>query len=239
MRPGLAWGLLVAGMAIAADTLAPFSAAAPGSALPAGWRIVTLPRVAPARVALVADEGRTVLEVHSRNAAGSAAHALDLDPAAHPVLAWRWKVDRVVAHADLARREGDDFAARVYVFFDVPDAELAWGERVKLALARLLHGHDVPSAGLCYVWDNVHASGTVAPNPYVPHIRTFVLRSGNARAGQWVEEKRDLADDFRRAFPGRAAGVPRVTGIAAGNDTDQTGEDVTARFGDFHVERGT
>jgi hypothetical protein len=30
--------------------------------------------------------------------------------------------------------------------------------------------------------------------------------------------------------------VPRVTGIAVGNDTDQTGETVTAWFGDFRLE---
>jgi DUF3047 family protein len=224
---------LTAGAAI---PLAPFSAAAPGAALPPGWRTVTLPRIPPARIELAAQDGSTVLRVESHAGAGTAAHALDVDPASHPRLAWRWKVDRVVARADLARRDGDDFAARVYVFFDVPDAELPWRERVKLVLARLTHGKDVPSAGLCYVWDNRHAPGTVVPNPYAPHIRTFVLESGGAAAGRWTEESRDLVADFRAAFPGRAARVPRITGIAAGNDTDQTGESAIAWFGDFRIE---
>jgi len=232
-----AWlGLALVLSAAAATPLAPFSSAAPGPALPAGWRTLTLPRITPARIELAADGGATVLRVESRAAGGTAAHALDLDSASGPKLAWRWKVDRVVAGADLARREGDDFAARVYVFFDVPDEELAFGERVKLKVARLVHGGDVPSAGICYVWDNTHAVGTIAPNPYAPHIRTFVLRSGAASAGRWAEERRDLAADFRAAFPGRSAPVPRVTGIAAGNDTDQTGEAAIAWFGDFRVE---
>jgi len=224
--------------AVAAPLLAPFSAAAPGSSLPAGWRTVSLPRIAPARIELASDEGSTVLRVESHAGGGTAAHALDIDPASHPRLAWRWKVDHALAHADLARREGDDFAARVYVFFDVPDAELPWPERVKLKLARLVHGRDVPSAGICYVWDNTHAPGTIVPNPYAPHIRTFVLQSGDAAAGRWTEERRDLVADFRAAFPGRTAAVPRITGIAAGNDTDQTREAAIAWFGDFHVEAG-
>jgi len=231
----LAFALAQAG---AAPTLAPFSAAAPGPALPPDWRIVTLPRIAPARIELAGEDGITVLRVASHAAAGTAAHALDIDAASHPRLAWRWKVDRVLAHADLMRRDGDDFAARVYVFFDVPEAELPWPERVKLRIARLLHGREVPSTGICYVWDGTHRPGTIAPNPYAPHIRTFVLRSGDADAGRWVEERRDLAADFRAAFAGRSAPVPRITGIAAGNDTDQTKESATAWFGDFRLETG-
>jgi hypothetical protein len=223
--------------AAVAVPLAPFSSAAPGPALPPGWRTVTLPRIAPARIALATDDGTTVLRIESHNAAGIAAHVLDIDPASHPSLTWRWKVDRVVTGANLARRDGDDFAARVYVFFDLPEAELPWPERVKLMLARLVHGKDVPTAGLCYVWDNTHAPGTIAPNPYAPHIRTFVLQSGGAAAGRWVDERRDLVADFRAAFPGRGEAVPRITGIAAGNDTDQTGETATAWFGDFRLER--
>jgi Protein of unknown function (DUF3047) len=228
--------LLAAGCALAADAIAPFSSAAPGPRLPPGWRVVTLPRVPAARISLETDAGVTVLHVQSDAAAGTAAHALAIDPATRPRLAWRWKVDRVVAHADLARRDGDDFAARVYVFFDVPASELPWPERVKLQLARLVHGSELPSAGLCYVWDNRHAVGTIVPNPYAAHIRTFVLESGAGEAGHWIGERRDLDADFRAAFPGRSAGVPRITGIAAGNDTDQTGESANAWFGDFRLE---
>ena len=238
MRRVLACLSIFAACALAAESPAPFSAASPGKALPAGWRMLTLPRVTPASVELVDDAGTTVLRVASHAAAGSAAHALDLDPATHPRLAWRWKVENVVAHADLARKDGDDFAARVYVFFDVRPSELPWKERVKFELARLAHGSGLPVAGLCYVWDNRHAVGSIAPNPYAPHIRTFVLESGAKEAGRWVGEKRDLAADFRAAFPDHAAAVPRITGIAAGNDTDQTGEHAVAWFGDFRVEGG-
>ena len=233
MRVALARaGLAMAVSSLAADVaaIAPFSTSAPGAALPTPWRELTLPRVKPAEIALVPDEGATVLRVRANAAAGSAAHSLRADAG---TLAWRWKVDRVVTKADLARRDGDDFAARVYVFFDLPLDELTVGERVKLAIARLVHGDDVPAAGICYVWDNRHARGTIAPNPHALRIRTFVLRSGDGEAGRWANERRDLEADFRVAFGPRPAKVPRITGIAAGNDTDQTGESVTAWFGDF------
>jgi len=215
--------------------IAAFSGERPGAALPAGWRPLTLPRIPPPEMALVDDGGTTVLRSLARAAGGTAVHALDASPAATPILSWRWKVDRVVERADLARKEGDDFAARVYVFFDVPVASLGVGARVKALVARAAWGETLPTAALCYVWDNRHAPGTSAWNPYTDRVRTVVLRSGSP--GAWARESRDLEADFRAAFGSQWTGpVPRVTGIAIGNDTDQTGETVTAWFGDFGLE---
>ena len=140
----------------------------------------------------------------------------------------------MVDKADLATKAGDDFAARVYVFFDVPMESLTWGRRLKLRIARLVYGSEVPSAGICYVWDNSHPLGTALWNPYSDRVRTVVVESGNEAAGRWVEETRDVDADFRAAFGDQAAA--RITGIAAGNDTDQTRESASAWFGDFRLE---
>jgi hypothetical protein len=113
---------------------------------------------------------------------------------------------------------------------------LSLGARMKALVARAIWGEKLPTAALCYVWDNRHPPGTRAWNPYTDRVRTVVLRSG--RPGAWAAESRDLEADFREAFGSQWPGpVPRVTGIAAGNDTDQTGEAVTAWFGDFRLER--
>lgn len=217
--------------------IAAFSGASPGAELPAPWIRVTLPRAKPAAIALVDDGGRTVLEVRAEAATGSVAHRLAVDSAAPTRLAWRWKVDRVVESADLARRSGDDFAARVYVTFDVPAASLTFAERARIRIARLLYGVELPAAALCYVWDNRHPPGTARWNAYSSQVRMVVLESGAARAGSWVEESRDVAADYRAAFGERYPGpVPRLTGVAVSADTDQTGESVTAWFGDVRLE---
>jgi hypothetical protein len=231
----LAASLVACATALAAGAdIAPFSQARPGAALPEGWRPLTLPRVAAPEVALVDDAGATVLRSRAAAAAGTVTYALDVAPAQRPVLSWRWKVDRVVARANLAEKSGDDFAARVYVFYDVPVEALPLGARVKALVARAVWGERLPTAALCYVWDNRHPVGTSAWNPYTDRVRTVVLRS--ASPGAWAEESRDLEEDFRAAFGSQWPGpVPRVTGIAIGNDTDQTGEAVTAWFGDFRL----
>ena len=209
-----------------------FSSAPAGNALPEGWRALLVPRVPPAELALVRDEGATVLRVRTQASAAAAAFALRGDARATPVLAWRWKIDRVVETADLRTRAGDDFAARVYVFFDVPEEDVPLFARVRIQLARVLYGTELPTAALCYVWDSREPVGTSAWSAYTDRVRVIVLESGSARAGRWVEARRDVAADFRAAF-GRDA--PAITGIAAGADTDQTGERATAWFGDFRL----
>jgi hypothetical protein len=222
--------LIALAVVAAPDASVPaFSSASPGVMLPTPWRTQALRRKHPADVRLVADEGRTVLQVRSESAFGGAAIRLQL---AAPVLSWRWKVDRVLDLARLGTREGDDFAARVYVSFEIPMDQLTFGERMRLRIARLIYG-DVPSAAICYVWDNRASPGTSTWSPYGDRVRLVVLRSGPGSAGRWEEERRDVAADFRAAF-GREA--PPVTGIAAGNDTDQTAETATAWFGDFRIE---
>jgi hypothetical protein len=115
---------------------------------------------------------------------GSVAHSIDANP--HGVaLAWRWKVDRVVQAADMERRSGDDYAARVYVFFDVPRADLPWNTRIKIAAIELIYGKPVPTAAICYVWDNRHPVGASQWNAYTDRVRMVVLRSGAAEAGEW------------------------------------------------------
>lgn len=231
----LVWIVLMLGVWAAAPVVsaAPmtlrFSDAAAGQVLPSGWKVYAMSRHhADARMAVVRDGSDNVFSIDAKHASGSIAHVLDI-PAA-TTLSWRWKVDHSVAKADLSKKSGDDFAARLYVFFDVPRSRLSWMQRVKLSLASRSIGHAIPTAALCYVWDNRHPVGTIAPNAYTNLVRTIVLQSGNAQAGTWQLEKRDLAADFRAAF-GRAA--PRVTGIALASDTDNTGAHVTAWFGDL------
>jgi hypothetical protein len=213
-----------AGLALA------FSAHAPSAALPKDFRAITLPNIKANQFSLVADGQTTVLQVKSHDSAGSVGINVDVDPKQSPMLGWRWKVDRTIQSADTTSKSGDDYAARLYVFFDVPIESLSFIERSKIRLARLLSGADVPTAALCYVWDNRAPVGTRHWSPYTTRVHIVTLQSGTANVNQWIEEKHDVAADFRAAF-GIAA--PKITGIAAGNDTDQTHESATVWFGDI------
>jgi hypothetical protein len=238
MNRSLGWLLLALSTTAAAtgtSVALRFSDSAAGTRLPAGWKPYAMShqkRAAP--VVLVRDGAATVAHIDADDSAGGIAHNVALPAATE--LSWRWKVDHSVVKADLTSKGGDDFAARVYVFFDVPAGDLSFGERIKLSLARHVMGENLPTAALCYVWDNRHPIGTIAPNPYYGAVKTVVLQSGDGHAGQWQVEHRNLAADFREAF-GHAA--PKVTGVAIASDTDNTSGHANAWFGDLTLAPAT
>ena len=58
----------------------------------------------------------------------------------------------------------------------------------------------------------------------------LLLRAGAAHAGTWIQERRNVLADFRRAF-GEIDG--ELKGLAIASDTDNTGEEAHAGFADF------
>jgi hypothetical protein len=217
-----------------------FSSLTAGQGLPKEFHVINLPKIAQNSFSLATDDGKTVLRVDSYNSAGSidipltTADHTSANGGVNTVLEWRWKVSGSLEKADMEDKTGDDHAARVYVFFDVPLKSLPFVERSKIQLARMLMGADVPTAALCYVWDNRHRIGYTAWSPYTRRLRKIVLQSGPEHVGQWMTEARDVAADFRQAF---GFDAPAVTSVAVGNDTDNTDERVTTWFGDISFRK--
>ena len=226
---------LLAGFCLGAQAQSIFSKLAPGQVMPKDFRMVVYPNVKPNQFALVIDEGKTVLKIESSNSAGSMAVPIALlGEQTSTTLQWRWKVDRLLEKADMDEKLSDDHSARFYVFFDVPLESLPFADRTKIKLARSVAGVDVPTAALCYVWDNKHRLGYTAWSPFTRQLRKVVLQSGPANVGQWQLESRDVAADFKQAF---GFDAPAITGISVGNDTDNTDDRVTAWFGDVGFKK--
>ena len=206
-----------------------FPAGAAG--LPEPWRVQQLDeRIAPTQYALKTWDGVAAIEAVAERSMALLGRPIDIDLEATPHLCWLWRVDAPLATADMTTKAGDDYAARVYVRFKVAPEALGFGTRAKLALARSIYGDQVPDAALNYVWDNRQPVGTLRPNAYTDRTRMLVLRSGAGDAGGWVMERRDVAEDFKRAFGALPA---RLSGIALASDTDNTGESARAGFAEF------
>jgi hypothetical protein len=228
---------LTPGAALASDTIPAFqfTSVPPASTLPAEWKVLAPDSRRPRTVyTLAQDSGRTVLRAEANASASALSRALRVEPGSYPMLRWRWKITNLLERSDLRRKSGDDFPARLYVFFDYDSARLPLAQRAKLAIARALYGDAMPLAALCYVWDTRSTAGTIVPNAYTDRVAMIVVESGAAHLGQWVNMERNVLADFKAAF---GEDAPAITGIAVAVDTDDTGERAVSFFGDITFGR--
>lgn len=211
--------------------VARFSAHPPGGELPPAWQPLTFSGIdAHTAYSLVDEGGTVVVRAESQASASGLMREIEVDPALHPILEWRWRVANVLENGDVSRKSGDDYAARIYVTFGYDPSQAGLFERARYEALRLIHGRYPPVAALNYIWESRSPVGTIVPNPYVARNRMIVVESGDQNVGTWRLERRNVALDYERAFGGEA---PRISGVAIMTDTDDTGESATAWFGDI------
>lgn len=211
-----------------------FSDLTAGDHLPGPWRPLTFKKISRlTRYRLVRQvvHGReiTVVEAHSERSASGLVRSVDVDPREYPFLRWHWKVPRALAGSAIAIKSGDDFAARVYVTFAPTEDAGVW-ERLRFAVLKALYGEEPPGRALNYVWTANEPIGTFSPSPYTGRVHTIVAESGTENLNTWVEEERNVYEDYRKAFGHEP---PRITGVALMTDTDNTRASATAYFGDI------
>lgn len=211
-----------------------FSAEAEGAALPDGWKPLTFPKV-PAHTAysLVKDGDTVVVKAVSRASASGLTKAVRIDPRQYPIVRWRWKVENLLKTADVATKQGDDYPARLYITFEYDPDKVGFGKKAKYMAGRAIFG-DIPIAAINYIWDAMAPQGLFVDNAYTDFAKMIVVRSGPQGVGTWVEEERNLYEDYRTAF---GEEPPMINGVAIMSDTDNTKESAVAYFGDIVFQK--
>ncbi len=158
-------------------------------------------------------DGRKAIRARGRGSASGLYRKVSYSLRERPWMEWAWRVERLQPSADIRVKERQDFAAALYLLFGRPGP----------------FNRNVPV--LNYVWTNRRVPvGTVIACPFHPGImRHVVVESGRGRLGRWVEERRNVIEDFRQAFGTEPPG--NVEMIAIFTDNDQTGEPVEALYG--------
>jgi hypothetical protein len=211
--------------------VAQFSSLAPGAPLPAdwlGWGLNSGKRATEYR--LVDNGGTTVLEAYADAAATGFYRRVRVDPRRQPLLEWRWRVEDMIAGADLRVGAREDSVARLVVSFHGDPRKLDFEDRTKLRLAKVFAGEPLPYAMLIYVWSNQIPAETALPSPQIDRIRMVVVESGPAHVGQWRSYRRNVLEDYRRAFgedPGDIVAVGVLT------DSDNTQQVTRSYYGDI------
>lgn len=199
--------------------------------LPDGWKPLTFSRVERhTDYSLVKESDTVVVKAVSDQSASGLARAISIDPAEYPVIQWRWKVNNILQKGDVTSKDGDDYPARIYITFTLDPDKAGYLERLEHEAAKLIKGQDVPYRAISYIWGSNSPAGTMIANPYTDRAMMFVVQVGVEKLQQWVTERRNVYEDYKKAFGEEPA---MISGVAIMTDTDNTRESAIAWYGDI------
>lgn len=180
---------------------------------PADWNVR---EEAGKAVYSVQEEGALrFLAADSRGLGIQAGRKVEWDLAAYPVLAWSWRPRQFPVGADERSSKTNDSAVAVYAVFP----------------------HWIPGTvkSVKYVWSAVVPKGTRLSSSG-GRTQGLVLRSGADGKDQWVEERVNVLEDFKRLF--KTSSAPKPEGLAVLTDADDTGSRARGDYAKLRVCRG-
>lgn len=164
----------------------------------------------------VVDEGSNrALKARSRASASALGKIIRFDTGRFSRLEWRWRIEDIIEDGYDLKPDANDHAAGVYVLF--ARGKLPWQVDV-----------------IKYIWANALPQGRSARHPTEQNVRLVAVQSGRQRAQQWLQERRNLVEDYRELFHREP---PRVVAVGLMTDTDQTGAHAVAYYDDFILRR--
>ncbi|MBM9538305.1 DUF3047 domain-containing protein [Desulfobulbus alkaliphilus] len=161
----------------------------------------------------VVDSGTgPAVRAFSNGSASGLFRKVNVDLHRTPFLHWSWRIENVLDNDQEWSKAGDDYAARIYVVFS--GGALFWRTRA-----------------LNYVWSSHQEVGSVWPNAYTSNAIMIAQQSGDGLSGRWVTESRNVLADAQRLLGSR---YTHLDAIAIMTDTDDTGQQAVAYYGDIY-----
>jgi hypothetical protein len=201
------------------DTIvvADFSALRPGAADFGAWEPWVVVRGnAPTDYRVVERDGVAVVQAESSAGGTGLFRKIRIDPHRNPILEWRWLVPRESVAGGAKGPSAASPPVRLAIAFDGDASKLDFDDRAKLRLAKALTPNGLPYASLLYVWMTRPPVESIYSSPHTDRVRHLVVESGERRVGQWIGERRNVLEDYRRAFheePGDIVGVGVMTDV--------------------------
>jgi len=179
-----------------------------------GWWMVSYFAVAPTRYSKA---GKGIIKAESLGSRSSLYREVGEKEKDLPFLSWRWKISNVVRSAIETKKDRFDAAARVIAVFGRDKG------------FKVMEGTEPSGFRIEYIWASQLPQGRTFDHPGEKNCKVFVLESGERKAGEWVSERRNLHEDYKKAFGTDPGGV---FAIGIQTDTDHSNEMVTAYYSD-------
>jgi DUF3047 family protein len=122
-----------------------------------------------------------------------------------PILEWSWKAVTLPRGGNSCVKATDDQALQVFV---------VWPRFPEAVRSRIIG----------YVWDTTAPVGMVCKSEKTGTVTYVVVRSGTADLGQWVTERRNVRDDFRKIYGEEPDNPGAVSVSIDSNDTHSVSE---------------
>lgn len=225
---------LVVNSASAAE-LTTFSSAT-GTTAPAPWQYIALPeRYAKPLTAIDIHplDGQKTLRLRADKSWGTVAHPW---AGAAKTIEFQWRLDKPLQQASFKTKATEDAAIKVCASFDMPADRMPVGERTLFKLAQFFSREKLPTATLCYVWANAEELGSIVNSPTTARVRYMTLDNASSPLKTWKSHKRNLSEDFVKAFGAESSSVPAVTAIIVGADADNTQDTSLGFVADISVQ---
>jgi hypothetical protein len=181
---------------------------------PAGWNLKRWAGGKP-DIQLGSENGSPVLHLISQNNSFGIYKEFKFNIQKYPILRWRWKVTQLPKDGDVRRKETDDQAAQIYVTF--PRFPAKFNTRL-----------------VGYIWENKTPKDLKVTSQKSSNTRYIVLESGAGKLGQWIEENRNVYQDYKALF---GEDPPPAGAIALMIDSDDTHSRAESFFADIRIEK--
>jgi hypothetical protein len=178
--------------------------------LPQDWKPLTFPKIARHTSYALEKRGEVFwIKAESRNSASALVREIQVDAKIYPILRWRWRVENTIQKGDERKKEGDDYAARVYVNFRYDPEKASLWEKTQYGLAYSIYGHYPPKGALNYIWANKIERGKAVDSAYTSRSKMIAVESGPERIGTWGEGREKHLPGLHQLFWRRASAGDR------------------------------
>ncbi|GEA49810.1 hypothetical protein VIN01S_06140 [Vibrio inusitatus NBRC 102082] len=175
----------------------------------------------PTRYNVTDYQNRPAIHARSDNAASGLVLNKRIDLLDTPYMNWSWLVKQSLPELQETTKQGDDFAARVYVVID--GGMRFWNTK-----------------SISYVWSSSPISDKVWDNPFAgANVKMLAARGSESISKQWYDEKRNIYQDLIDYFGDKGSDKANqksyryIDMVAIMTDTDNSGTHAESYYGDI------
>ena len=207
-----AWSPLIAGEK---DTLMieRFSGEKDGDGIPLGWKLEK--KKGKADIKIEKEGDNSYLHFVCNNSSFGINKEIEFKIEDFPILSWRWKVTKLPKGGDVRKKSSDDQAAQVYVAFPKFPAKVN---------TRLVG----------YIWENEAPKGSMVTSQQWSKLKYVVLRDKTDVLDQWVTERRNVYEDYKKLFEEEP---PKVGGFSLYINSQRTESTAESCFDDVYFTK--